>query len=253
MSVLKQYNTITGVWDPLLIGKEGPQGVQGTSGDTSIGGFYVFQQPTPQTTWEIVHNLGTRYPLVEVIDANNKSLNGTANFPEIDFVSGSTTVLTFNTPTAGYAALTSGGGAQGVQGIQGIQGVQGVQGIIGSQGIQGSQGTQGIQGVSITWRGEWNNSTLYKLNDSVFYNGSSWIAKQTNQNQDPPYDGSPYWDKMASQGTQGSFGFQGTQGTQGSFVFKVHRVLKDLLVFKAHKVHKVFKDLDLFGRAFGVV
>lgn len=217
MSILKQYNIATGEWDPILIGKEGSQGVQGIQGAVAVGGFYLFEQPTPQTVWEIVHNLGTRYPIVEVIGSDNKSLTGTANFPQIEFYSESTTILTFNTPTSGYAALTSGGGVQGVQGAQGLQGIQGSQGIQGIQGIAGYQGVQGIQGTGIKWRGIWDTNTLYEINDAVYYNGGSWIATQVSQNQDPPYEGSPFWDPIALQGIQGNFGYQGVQGSQGTF------------------------------------
>jgi len=55
-----------------------------------------------------------------------------------------------------------------------IQGIQGIQGIKGDTGATGIQGIQGIKGAN--WKGNYNGSTPYLVNDIVEYNGSSYIC-----------------------------------------------------------------------------
>ena len=46
----------------------------------------------------------------------------------------------------------------------------------GPQGVAGPQGPIGLTGASgITWRGVWNNTTVYNANDAVSRNGSSYF------------------------------------------------------------------------------
>lgn len=51
--------------------------------------------------------------------------------------------------------------------------------------------------IAITPRGEWNSKTEYEFLDAVFYNHTSWLAKQNNINQ-VPYEGSEYWQLMTT-------------------------------------------------------
>jgi hypothetical protein len=87
---------------------------------------------------------------------------------------------------------------------------------------QGNTGTEsdfllslkGASGVSLDWRGTWNSSANYLIDDAVSYNGSSYIAKTANINKQP--DTNPTdWDLWVAKGETGSQGIQGIQGLKG--------------------------------------
>jgi len=125
-------------------------------------------------------------------------------------------------PDYGWSLLAS----KGVQGDQGAQGPDGPQGSIGPdgpQGPQGSQGPAGADGSSITWRNGWDQYTSYSAADGVYYDGSSYRANSSSQNQ-TPYIGSAYWQLLAIKGDTGSQGQTGSQGEPGtpgtSFVWR---------------------------------
>lgn len=76
--------------------------------------------------------------------------------------------------------------------------------ITGPQGIQGIQGIQGPQGdPAVTWRGEWNPSTAYVLDDAIYYSGSSWRSLTSNTNSEPS-EVNADWQLIAKKGTDGS-------------------------------------------------
>ena len=54
----------------------------------------------------------------------------------------------------------------------------------------------------ITWRGGWNASTAYGVNEAVYYSGSSYVSTQANTNKRPDQNTS-HWDIMAQAGAQG--------------------------------------------------
>ncbi|MFI5111726.1 MAG: discoidin domain-containing protein, partial [Terriglobales bacterium] len=87
-------------------------------------------------------------------------------------------------------------GPQGGQGPQGVQGSQGVVGPLGPQGPQGQQGTTGATGQGYTWKGAWSAAAAYVAYDSVFYNGSSYVALAANSNVPPSTDATK-WDLLA--------------------------------------------------------
>jgi hypothetical protein len=122
----------------------------------------------------------------------------------------------------GIQGIQGGEGPQGIQGNDGIQGIQGNDGSQGIQGLEGSQGAsiQGIQGFTaeINWTGEWNIANAYNENDSVSYNGSSYVARQYIGSYSYGIDptSTTYWQLLAAQGTQGIQGLDGIQGIQGS-------------------------------------
>ena len=68
------------------------------------------------------------------------------------------------------------------------------------------QGIQGIQGVndykSLNWRGEWQGGTTYQIDDIVYYQGISYLAKLQHSNQ-TPVDNGIYWNKLQIQDVQG--------------------------------------------------
>lgn len=56
----------------------------------------------------------------------------------------------------------------------------------------GLRGAQGAPGAGINLRYQWNMNVQYNPLDFVYYNGSAWIANQTNIDQVPAV-GSDYW------------------------------------------------------------
>ena len=85
--------------------------------------------------------------------------------------------------------------------------------VVGPQGPQGPKGDTGSQGLGFTDKGNWSNNAFYVTNDVVFYQGSSYVAIQSNQGNLPT--NTVYWTLIAAQGAQGQQGAQGIQGPQG--------------------------------------
>ncbi len=108
-------------------------------------------------------------------------------------------------------------GPQGSAGPVGLQGPAGPAGPLGATGPTGAQGAQGPTGpAGLNWVAVgWTNLVSYAVNDAVFYNGSSWVASQSNSSQ-PPAVGSAYWSLLAQQGAQGPAGATGATGAAGS-------------------------------------
>jgi hypothetical protein len=97
-----------------------------------------------------------------------------------------------------------GNGAQGPPGPQGPEGSQGPQGVSGPAGPAGPQGPAGPAGINN--RGTWTSTTAYQMNDSVGYNGSSWIALLASTDS-APGSSNPNWQLLAAKGinNQGSW------------------------------------------------
>jgi hypothetical protein len=77
---------------------------------------YVHTQSVAATTWTVTHNLGIQYVNVQLVDATGNSWTGRYNYPTITFNNTSALTVTFDSAQAGYAAVTSGGGAVGPAG-----------------------------------------------------------------------------------------------------------------------------------------
>lgn len=106
-------------------------------------------------------------------------------------------------------------GPEGPQGTQGPEGVQGPKGDTGAQGPTGAQGAQGPQGdPGLIYRGLWSSGVAYNSDETVTYNGSSYISLRVNTGQNPstsPED----WGLLSSKGETGAVGATGPQGPQG--------------------------------------
>ena len=137
--------------------------------------------------------------------------------------SGSSSSATFNfTIPRGTTGAT---GAQGATGSNGSNGAAGAAATIAvgsvSTGLPGSSASVTNAGSSssatlnfaiprgdtgatgeITWKGGWSNSTVYGVNEAVYYNGSSYIAVASSQNVTPGSDNSK-WNIMAQAGAEG--------------------------------------------------
>ena len=85
----------------------------------TVAGAYTFTQASPSTSWVINHNLGYQYVNIQLIDSTGNSFTGRYNYPTITFNNTTHCTVTFDSAQAGYAAVSSGGGAQGPAGATG--------------------------------------------------------------------------------------------------------------------------------------
>ena len=107
-------------------------------------------------------------------------------------------------------------GAQGPQGAMGPAGPQGPTGAQGQPGPKGDTGIAGAKGDSFTFRGGWDVTVSYQLNDVVTENGSAYVAVAGSVAIDPSTDtAATSWVVLAARGTNGSKGDQGIQGAAG--------------------------------------
>ena len=71
-------------------------------------GSFLFHQRTPSTFWIVTHNLGTKYPVTELIFPNDKVVNGRYDYPEITFIDENILTVSWDYSTAGYIACYGG-------------------------------------------------------------------------------------------------------------------------------------------------
>ena len=93
-----------------------------------------------------------------------------------------------------------GGGGTGEDGLSAYE-------IAVEEGFEGTveewlESLQGEDGLSLTWRGPWDVSTSYVLNDVVSYQGSSYIAVTNTEGTEP--NASLDWDLVAAKGEDGT-------------------------------------------------
>jgi hypothetical protein len=116
----------------------------------------------------------------------------------------------------GAKGETGAQGPQGVRGDQGPAGAAGAVGPIGPVGAIGPQGPKGEKGDGFTFRGSWDTTASYHLNDVVTENGSAYVAVAGSVAIDPATDTAPTsWVVLAARGTKGDKGDQGIQGLPG--------------------------------------
>jgi len=108
--------TITGGSSGYVLTTDGAGHLTWSAGVPAVGGAYVYTQALPATIWNVPHNLGVQYVNVEVVDSTDFSYTGRYDYPTIQFVDINNLTLTFGTAVAGFAAVTSGGGAVGPAG-----------------------------------------------------------------------------------------------------------------------------------------
>lgn len=89
--------------------------------------------------------------------------------------------------------------------------------LIAKGGVAGPSGQNGPAGLAFVWRGNWSNSSGYSFNDSVYFNGSSYVSKIPNSGQ-PPTGFASSWQLVAQSGTKGQKGDQGAGGL--GFIFR---------------------------------
>ena len=81
--------------------------ISGSGGGTIIyGGENITGSFTNQSTWVFNHNLGNRYPIVQILDSNFNQV-----IPQnIELTNDNTATITFPTSKSGYAIASLGGG-----------------------------------------------------------------------------------------------------------------------------------------------
>jgi hypothetical protein len=131
-------------------------------------------------------NAGNGYSAFDVVTYNGFSYLCIAN----GGIGGNFSNLSPGLDTGNWAGL-GGVGPQGLPGINGLNGTNGIQGIQGIPGINGTNGVNGTNGASFTWQGTWNSATNYNVNDTVSFNGSSYVAIQAGAGQQPDLSSSP--------------------------------------------------------------
>ena len=154
------------------------------------------------------------YIQIDVTSTVQAWLNGSEPNDGLALVANSPLVASFTTKESTTTShppeidiVFLGSGAQGPPGPAGPQGLQGSQGPIGLTGGIGPAGPQGPAGsVGVVNRGTWSPVTQYQDNDTVSYNGSSWIALLPNLDSAPNAT-NPNWQLLAAKGinNQGSW------------------------------------------------
>ena len=159
-----------------------------TSGTSGLA-FY-FEQSSLASTWTINHTLSSSLLNITVTDASKNVI-----IPDnIDLSDNNSTVVTFSTPTAGYAILsTLSGNPAGTSGTSGLDGT--FFGTSGTSGVDSTSGTSGISGTSGT-SGE---------------TGTSGTAGSSGTSGIDGIDGSD-----GTSGITGANGIDGTSGTSGA-------------------------------------
>jgi hypothetical protein len=148
-----------------------------------------------------------------VLDFGAGVFDGSARWLEIGVRpagGGAYTTLTPRQPlTAAPYALFA---ATGNPGPAGPQGPEGDVGPVGATGAAGPQGPQGVRGL--TFKGAWSSGANYVTDDTVRFNGTSWLAKRANNNVSPT-EGAD-WTVLAQKGDTGAAGAPGPAGVAGS-------------------------------------
>ena len=94
----------------------------------------------------------------------------------------------------------------------------------------------------ITWRGGWNASTAYGVNEAVYYSGSSYVSTQANTNKRPDQNTS-HWDIMAQAGAQG--------GTVSSMAdTNISTPVTDGALLAYQSSSNKWRDSNIFGGTF---
>lgn len=95
--------------------------------------------------------------------------------------------------------------------------------------------TMNDYGNTFSYKGEWNNTTAYKKNNNITYNGSVYLALVDNQNSDPETETNK-WQKVANKGERGAKGDKGDPGIgttyKGIYNHEATYGLNDMVSYK---------------------
>jgi hypothetical protein len=159
------------------------------------------------TTWSFNHNLGYKYPAINVFDGSDKVVIPT----EIEVIDSNNLKVYFNEAQTGTVIATIGGnGSSGTSGSNGTDGSSGSSGSNGTDGSSGSSGSNGTDGTSGT---SGSNGTDGSSGSSGS-NGTDGSSGSSGSNGTDGTSGSS--GSSGSNGTDGSSGTSGSNGTDGS-------------------------------------
>jgi hypothetical protein len=165
------------------------------------------------TTWSFTHNLGYKFPAINVFDGSDKVVIPT----EIEVIDSNNLKVYFNQAQTGTVIATVGGngssGTSGSNGTDGSSGSSGSNGTDGSSGSSGSNGTDGSSGSSGS-NGTDGSSGTSGSNGTDGSSGSNGTDGSSGTSGSNGTDGSS--GTSGSNGTDGSSGTSGSNGTDGS-------------------------------------
>ena len=203
-----------------ITGPQGPQGPQGAQGDAgsaatvTVGSVSKVAGNAAAT----ITNSGTNQAAILnfEIPSGADGAAGTA---------ASVTVGTVTTGTAGSSASVSNSGDTSSA-------------VLNFTIPRGDTGPSG----DITWRGGWNESTAYGVNEAVYYSGSSYVSIQASTNKRPDQNTS-HWDIMAQAGAQG--------GTVSSMAdTNISTPVTDGALLAYQSSSNKWRDSNIFGGTF---
>ena len=132
------------IWIPRGGGIGG--GTSGTSGTSALSGIspaYIHLQTIPASTWTIIHNKGSQYPVVEVYDTSNNIIIPYSILAQDE----NTVIISFNTELVeGRAVLTFTGSMEA--------------GTSGTSGVSGTSGTSGTSPIGGYYHTSFDNTSL---------------------------------------------------------------------------------------------
>jgi hypothetical protein len=211
-------------------GAAGPAGPAGTTGAPGPAGPAGAPGPQgPPVTFQGGWLVGTQYSLGDAVSyAGTAYIALTANLGREPDLSPQYWGLLAAAGAAGPPGATGATGLQGPAGYSGLQGPAGPQGLTGPAGAPGPAGLTGATGPAgpagpagpsglpgILYRGTYSSSTNYGTNDSVTYQGSTYISVASSNLGNTPSQSPAFWSVLALQGAAGSAGTSGATGPQG--------------------------------------
>jgi collagen type VII alpha len=178
------------------LGATGATGTTGATGATGLAGL------TYRGTYQSI---------------SNYALNDAVTFQGATYISlaaGNQGQTPGQSPS--YWAVLAQQGTAGAAGATGATGPQGFAGVAGAAGAAGAQGATGAAGaVGMAFRGAWSSTSGYQTNDSVYFNGSTYIALVSSVSSEPDLFPN-IWSLLARQGSAGATGPAGPTGTAAS-------------------------------------
>jgi hypothetical protein len=176
--------------DTGLQGLKGDTGLQGLKGDTGDTGLSI--------NWK-----------GDWSNLSSYSVNDAVSYQGVSYIAIIESIDRLPTNTTYWDKMAD----KGDTGDTGLEGSKGDKGDTGDTGLQGPKGDTGDTGLSINWKGDWDSQVSYLVNDSVTYQGSSYIAIVDCLDRLPT--NTTYWGKMTAKGDKGDTGDTGLQGLKG--------------------------------------
>jgi len=115
---------------------------------------------------------------------------------------------------SGYSGYSGISGFSGFSGYSGINGIIGVNGTSGYSGISGYSGYSGIDSLGFNYRGQYDNTQTYSINDIVTNGQNLYVALASSTNPGIVLTNTAVWNKSVT-GTSGYSGWSGISGFSG--------------------------------------